>query len=584
MSKDQLGWLQILSTAANSDDVESEIKNKVDATSGAPSTAPSSAREANGPIEDSSTANSATISAGPSAKPPKAPRARKKKLTEDTSAPKKYSQKNWGRLEFPAASGVSAQQGEKQSAAPASNATAELEESRSTTSSNRVEERKIAPPDFADDVQEVENEGPQVISVSELNRHIREILEGRFPLLWLKGEISNFKAHTSGHFYFSLKDAKAQINAVMFRGFNSQLKFRPEDGMEVVVRGKVTVYEPRGNYQIFCELMDPVGAGALQKAYEQLKAKLQKEGLFDAARKRPLPELPRHIVIVTSPTGAAIRDMLNVLGRRYKGAKISLVPCKVQGDQAPREIVAAIQLANRLSDVDVMIVGRGGGSIEDLWAFNDEGVARAIAASRVPVISAVGHEVDFTIADFVADLRAPTPSAAAELVVKNAADLKSRIEGLQKSMVISMDHQLRNLNQAVANLSRRLIDPQRRIQDAAIRCDELLQRLHVDINRLIEQRRLKLKPLESELRSLVKRDLLSKRKKLELKMAVLDSISPLKVFERGFSVVMRAGNIVSDVDQLKSGDSVNVKLAKGEFVAEVKTIQHIQSGSKEIKK
>jgi exodeoxyribonuclease VII large subunit len=327
-----------------------------------------------------------------------------------------------------------------------------------------------------------------VMSVSDLNKHIREILEGRFPLLWLKAEISNFKAHTSGHFYFSLKDAKAQISAVMFRGFNSSLRFRPEDGMEVLVRGKITVYEPRGNYQIFCEMMEPVGAGALQKAFEQLKAKLQKEGLFAPEKKRALPAHPRHIAIVTSPTGAAIRDMLNVLGRRFKGVHITIVPCKVQGDAAPREIVEAIELAQKLNDIDVMIVGRGGGSIEDLWAFNDERVARAIAGARVPVISAVGHEVDFTIADFVADLRAPTPSAAAELVVANSADLVQRITSLSRSLMLSFRARIEGTREQLQFYTHRLIDPQRMLQDASIRCDDLMQRLEFAIRRGLETR------------------------------------------------------------------------------------------------
>jgi exodeoxyribonuclease VII large subunit len=410
---------------------------------------------------------------------------------------------------------------------------------------------------------------PQVLSVSELNRHIREILEGQFPLLWLKGEISNFKAHTSGHFYFSLKDAKAQISAVMFRGFNSQLRFRPEDGMEVLVRAKVTVYEPRGNYQLFCELMEPVGAGALQKAFEQLKAKLQREGLFDETRKRSLPTLPRHIAIVTSPTGAAIRDMLNVLNRRFKGARITLVPCKVQGDQAPREICAAIALANRLSDVDVMIVGRGGGSIEDLWAFNDEGVARAISGSRVPVVSAVGHEVDFTIADFVADLRAPTPSAAAELVVKNATDLQARILSLSRALRLAVLHRLDVARRNATVLAKHLVDPQRRIQDAIIRCDELLQRLELDIGRILQANRIRLAPLASQLRSNLRNLLTRKRERLELKMAVMDSLSPLKVLERGYSMVIMNGQIVVDANKLEVGDEVRVRMGKGSVEARV---------------
>jgi exodeoxyribonuclease VII large subunit len=435
---------------------------------------------------------------------------------------------------------------------------------------------------------------PNVMSVSDLNRSIKGLLEGEFPLVWLKAEISNFKAHTSGHFYFSLKDSKAQISAVMFRGFNSQLKFRPEDGMEVLVRGRVTVYEPRGNYQLFCEVMEPVGAGALQKAFEQLKSKLQKEGLFEPARKRALPPLPRHIGIVTSPTGAAIRDMLNVLGRRFKGAQITLVAAKVQGDQAPGEIIAAIQLINRLPDLDVLIVGRGGGSIEDLWAFNDEGVVRAIAASRVPVISAVGHEVDFTIADFVADLRAPTPSAAAELVVKNAADLQARVQEFEKSLRLSMRREWQRCNQRVQHLSQRLVDPQRRLQDASLRCDELIQRLESATFRYIQDSRLqiellhqklgspqarvasekrKVEALTTRLRTGVRTDLTRKQGRLQKNMAVLDSLSPLRVVERGYSLVTKDGEIIKDAALLQSGDSVQIRFAHGEAKATVDSIK-----------
>jgi exodeoxyribonuclease VII large subunit len=431
---------------------------------------------------------------------------------------------------------------------------------------------------------------PKVMSVSDLNKHIRDILEGRFPLLWLKAEISNFKAHTSGHFYFSLKDSKAQISAVMFRGFNSNLRFKPEDGMEVLVRGKITVYEPRGNYQIFCEMMEPVGAGALQKAFEQLKAKLQKEGLFDQSRKRPLPLHPKHIAIVTSPTGAAIRDMLNVLGRRFRGVHITVIPCKVQGDAAPGEIVEAMKLAQQLKDVDVMIVGRGGGSIEDLWAFNDERVVRAIAAARVPVVSAVGHEVDFTIADFVADLRAPTPSAAAELVVQNSADLMSRILVLTRSLKLALVQRIEGAREQLSFYSHRLVDPKRLLQDGSIRCDELLQRLEMSVMRSLETRESEVKLLRTRLgtpqsridreregqkaftfrlRSGLKALMTARKQSLTKSMAVLDSLSPLKVLDRGFSMVMVGERIVTNAKDLKPGDDVTVRMCEGSVEAQI---------------
>ncbi|MCM2281016.1 MAG: exodeoxyribonuclease VII large subunit [Bdellovibrionaceae bacterium] len=457
--------------------------------------------------------------------------------------------------------------------------------------------RDILPPDTDEESDElaVADEEARVLSVFELNKQIRSTLEGQFPLVWVKGEISNFKAHTSGHFYFSLKDAKAQVSAVMFRGFNQQLKFRPADGMEVLVRGRVTVYEPRGNYQMFCEMMEPVGAGALQKAFEQLKSKLQAEGLFDPARKRPLPALPKHIAIVTSPTGAAIRDMLNVLGRRFKGLRITVVPTKVQGEQAAGEIVAAIELVKRLSDVDVMIVGRGGGSIEDMWCFNDERVARAIAATHVPVISAVGHEIDFTIADFVADLRAPTPSAAAELVVKNASDLQSRIEALTRSLKLTVSRALEFSKKSADSLAKRLVDPQRRIQDSMLRSDELTQRLEAALLRRFSTRRMGLALLREKLGNPETR-ILSERQKIESlaqrlstgvrtlherkaqfvssQMALLDSLSPLRVVERGYSLVTLNQQVVTSVDQIHEGAVVCLQFAHGRASAEIRQIEN----------
>ncbi|RYZ75628.1 MAG: exodeoxyribonuclease VII large subunit [Proteobacteria bacterium] len=422
--------------------------------------------------------------------------------------------------------------------------------------------------DRAEEMPEKSKE-PKVLSVSDLNRYIKELLEGQFATIWLKAEISNFKSHTSGHFYFSLKDSRAQISAVMFRGHNSQLRFRPEDGMEVLVRGKVTVYEPRGNYQMFCEMMEPVGAGALQKAFEQLKAKLQKEGLFDESRKRQLPALPRHIAIVTSPTGAAIRDMLNVLGRRFKGAHVTVIPCKVQGDAAPGEIVEAIKLAQQLKDIDVMIVGRGGGSIEDLWAFNDERVARAIAATRVPVISAVGHEVDFTIADFVADLRAPTPSAAAELVVRNAADLVDRLRGFERSIKLALARRLGFSREQLGYLTKRLVDPQRKIQDASIRADELLQRLELATIRALNDRKRQIPILSMRLRSNIQNSLVRKKDALIKNMAVLDSLSPLKVLDRGFSMVVMGEKIITEAKDLKPNDAITIRMSSGSVEAVV---------------
>ena len=561
MSKDQLSWEQLLNqaTADASKDAAPEVVPMA-----MPETLPETLPETSPETLPETVREALPAEITPKEKPK---RPRKSTVKEKTpvldSEPTAYAKKDWSSL------------------VKKTESTGELvvqKEASVTRAAPPVVAAEPPPPKA-----EVSRE-PQIISVSQLNKHIRDMLEGRFPMLWLKGEISNFKAHTSGHFYFSLKDSKAQISAVMFRGFNTSLRFRPEDGMEVLVRGKITVYEPRGNYQIFCESMEPVGAGALQKAYEQLKAKLQREGLFEESRKRALPTLPKHIAIVTSPTGAAIRDMLNVLGRRFKGAEITVIPCKVQGDQAPREIIEAIRMANLLQDVDVMIVGRGGGSIEDLWAFNDEGVARAIAGARVPVISAVGHEVDFTIADFVADLRAPTPSAAAELVVKSAADLLERVRSQSRSLKLAMLSLLNQAKQTNHSLSRRLIDPQRRIQDAAIRCDELLQRLQNAVGRGLEKRRLEIKlldrkmgtpllriardrgeitSLDRHLQSGMRNLLLRKRQTLSRQMAVLDSLSPLKVLDRGYSMVVSDGKVVTDAERLSVGQEITVRMSSG---------------------
>ena len=442
--------------------------------------------------------------------------------------------------------------------------------------------------------EDLDPQEPHVYSVSELNGLIRESLEGQFSQIWIKGEISNFKAHSSGHFYFSLKDEKAQINAVMFRGLNSKLKFRPETGMEVLVQGKITVYEPRGNYQVFCQTMEPVGAGALQMAFEQLKKKLASEGLFAPERKKARPALPKHIAIVTSPTGAAIRDMLNVLSRRFKAAKVTVIPALVQGGAAAPSIVEGIQMANRLKDADVLIVGRGGGSMEDLWAFNEESVARAIVASRLPVISAVGHEVDFTIADFVADLRAPTPSAAAELVVKNVTELLSNIQELRRRLLYAQQGRLNEMKQKLQHLTKQLVDPRRRLQESMQRLDELATRLETAGRRQIQffrqrvgsyQARLRnpketvtrlrrtLGQLDQKLRYVNTQNMKSARWRLKELMGLLDSLSPLKVVDRGYSILKSKDRVISRTDQVKPGDQITAQVKDGLIELEVKGIR-----------
>lgn len=413
---------------------------------------------------------------------------------------------------------------------------------------------------------------PQILTVSDLNKMIRQSLEGQFGLIWVKAEISNFKPHSSGHFYFSLKDDGSQISAVMFRGFNSRLKFKPENGMEVVVRGRVTVYEPRGSYQIFCELMEPVGVGALQLAYEQLKEKLKAEGLFDPGRKKQLPFMPKRIVIVTSPTGAAIRDMLNVLSRRARGLEITIIPAVVQGAQAPAEIVRAIELAQKVGGFDVMIVGRGGGSMEDLWGFNDERVARAIANCKIPVISAVGHEVDFTISDFVADMRAPTPSAAAELVVRNATDLLEKLSLIQARLVGLVNKNIQLDKRQLQALEKGLVDPKRRLQDFALRLDELIQRLDLATHHLVEDKRQLVVILRHRLGDPAAKLQLAHQKLMRLS-DLLDSLSPLKVVGRGYSIVKKDHEVIKESAQLRVGDSVRMQFARGYAKAKIEELE-----------
>lgn len=437
------------------------------------------------------------------------------------------------------------------------------------------------------------NSTVQVYSVESLNRQIRQLIEGSLSLVWVQGEISNFKPHSSGHFYFSLKDSKSQITAVMFRGFNSRLKFRPTDGMEVIIRARVTVYEPRGNYQLVCETMEPVGAGALQKAFEQLKEKLKAEGLFELSRKRTIPSLAKHIAIVTSPTGAAIQDILNILSRRNKSIQVTVVPTVVQGEGAGLKVAEALKLAFRIPDIDVIIVGRGGGSMEDLWCFNDETLARTIAASPVPVISAVGHEVDFTIADFVADLRAPTPSAAAELVSKNVDDLLIKIKSFQRLMDLSIQKKLKTESQKWHGLEKRLIDPKRRLMDLVLRNDELLTRLQVGFFNLVKTKSLRVQILEGRLisptvtlnnkkqnlkqfqlrlKNAVSNQIDKRHQKLRSYMFGLDSLSPLKVVDRGYSILRKNGGLIRSSQQTQIGDLLDVTLSEGTLQVEVKGI------------
>lgn len=428
-----------------------------------------------------------------------------------------------------------------------------------------------------------------VYNVEQLNVHIRQILENQLGAIWLQAEISNFKPHSSGHFYFSLKDSKAQISAIMFRGHNSKLKFKPHDGLEVIVRGRITVYEPRGTYQIVCESMEPVGAGALQKQFEQLKEKLKLEGLFEAARKRAIPPYPKHIAVVTSPTGAAIQDILNIMRRRARNVEITVVPALVQGAGAAPSLCEAFTKAQKLP-VDVIIIGRGGGSMEDLWAFNDEKLARLIAASDVPVISAVGHEVDFTICDFVADLRAPTPSAAAELVSKNSVEVAQRLTQLENALKLSIQKILKYKFQILVLNSKRLVDPKKKLQDYFFRNDELYSRLEqavkmqilhlkkdvqilekklVPPNEVIEKMRTRMERARLRLVQQMQARIGVKWKAVERVNGLLDGMSPLRVVDRGYSIATAKQVVIKSIKAVKKGDQVDIKVTDGVIKTEV---------------
>ncbi len=388
-----------------------------------------------------------------------------------------------------------------------------------------------------------------ILTVTQLTRQIKNLLEGSFPDVWVEGEISNLRAPQSGHTYFTLKDEESQIRAVLFRSSQKNLKFTLQHGMQVICRGRVTVYDPRGEYQIVIEYIEPKGVGALQKAFEELKERLAKEGLFDLDRKKPLPLLPRRIGIVTSPTGAAIRDMLRVIRRRHPRMEILIYPVPVQGADAAPAIVEAIGYLNREKKVDVMIIGRGGGSLEDLWAFNEEAVARAIHASKIPVISAVGHETDYAISDFVADLRAPTPSAAAEMVVQSEESFREHIGSLETGLVRSIRRQIELLRASLREKMRVLVDPRRRLEQNVQRVDELVGRLATGIGHHLRRDRALLASLA----------------------AGLDHLNPLGILSRGYSITKKlpAGAILKDASDVKPGDMLSTKLHKGEVVSRV---------------
>ncbi|MDA8414964.1 MAG: exodeoxyribonuclease VII large subunit [Desulfobacteraceae bacterium] len=436
-----------------------------------------------------------------------------------------------------------------------------------------------------------------ILTVSRLTALLRGVLEENFEQVWVQGEVSNLSFPASGHIYFTLKDAGAQLRCVMFKGAAKNLKFRPGDGIALIVRGRISVYDQRGEYQLICEYLEPAGVGALQLAFAQLKERLAKEGLFDEGHKRALPTFPRRVGVVTSPTGAAIHDILNVLKRRFASLEILLYPVRVQGEGSALEIAQAVDEMNRLKVVDVLIVGRGGGSLEDLWAFNEEVVARAIYRSKLPVISAVGHETDWTICDFVADLRAPTPSAAAELVIASSVELRGQLDALNRHLRMAMESRLASLNARVDALRRSLHDPSTMLGHLVQRVDDLTERLELALGNVALRRREQFERLQSGLlvhsparqterlqqriTSLTEhseRLICNKIQNLTLAFrslaARLEVLSPLRTLSRGYAIAATSdGTVVTSVDQLAEGDRIQLQLYRGKASCRVEDLE-----------
>ena len=455
----------------------------------------------------------------------------------------------------------------------------------------------------------------KVFAVSELTRSLRAVIESRFPNVWVRGEISNLTRHASGHWYFTLKDKDAQLRATMFRADNLRVRFRVDDGQSVVCRGRLSVYDKRGDYQLLVEEVEPLGAGALQLAFEQLKQKLDAEGLFRLERKRKLPMRPRRVGIVTSPTGAAIQDLLQVIGRRDPSMSVLLCPTRVQGEGAAQEIVAALRTLGASSLVDVIICGRGGGSLEDLWCFNEERVARAIAACPVPVVSAVGHEVDFTIADFVADMRAPTPSAAAELVVPVRDELRTSVMALRDRLRRATVRRVTEARHGLARVRGALTDPRHLLARHRLALDDAEHRsaaairgvaqrsrrrlthlgaavqqhhpaarltrggaqlralrstlAHV-LERPLSTRRAALRASDAALEAAVLRPMATRRERLAGLIGKLDALSPLASLGRGYAIVRRArGSVVRSATDVKQGEKLEILLAEGRLQVRV---------------
>ena len=436
----------------------------------------------------------------------------------------------------------------------------------------------------------------RIWSVRDLVAAVRTHLEREYGDAWVEGEVSNFRAHDSGHLYFTLKDQNSQIRVVMFGSKARLLRFRPENGMQVVLRGRVTIYEDRGELQISAEYLEPKGAGALLVAFEQLKAKLEAEGLFDPARKKPIPSLPRRIGVVTSPQAAALRDILNIVRRRHHSASVLIFPAQVQGEAASAEVSAGVRYFNKAQNVDVIIVARGGGSAEDLAAFNHEGLARVVAASVIPVISAVGHETDFTIIDFVADLRAPTPSAAAELVIRSRQEVEEQAEGLRQRLARAMRYRILMGRQALTELAQhgafgrmtdaihrrqqklddlknRVLRAERQILEKQHRRLELAAAAvrHYDVRRMLGGIRKELDSRVAGLAAAARTVLLQRKGRIDQLAGQLEALSPLAILDRGYALVFdSSGALLKDSAQIKVGDEISARLAKGSLTATVK--------------
>jgi exodeoxyribonuclease VII large subunit len=394
-----------------------------------------------------------------------------------------------------------------------------------------------------------------IYTISQLTAEIQAVLEEKFPSVWVEGEISNYHLHSSGHMYFSLKDESATLRSAMFRAQNRNLKISPQDGLQVIAFGRISVYPPRGDYQLIIEYLEPKGVGALHLAFLQLKERLEKEGLFDPAHKKPLPMLPKRIGIITSPTGAAIRDIMQILERRFAEVEILIYPVLVQGPEAAGQIAQALYDMNQRGDTEVLIVGRGGGSLEDLWAFNEEVVARAIFASGIPVISAVGHEIDITIADLVADVRAPTPSAAAELVIARKEEVAQRLDDYWSRLILSWEGKKERRQTRLMHSRERLklLSPLARLE----RTREALEGTSRSLWLFVQQR------------------LQEARTDFTVLAGKLDSLSPLAVLARGYSItrLLSAGEIVKDIKQVKPQDELSIRLHRGEITAKVNKVK-----------